>query len=79
MKPKKLTRLAAMLALGWAVAFIAKLFITAIMTSVIIGIVYLVGTILQVRLPYKTITVLVLAALTVLTALVVLAALPVKA
>jgi hypothetical protein len=70
MKMKKLARLAGMLILGWAVTIAAKLFVTAIVTSVIIGIVHLVGTILQVRLPYKTITVL--AALSVLVTLTVL-------
>jgi hypothetical protein len=58
MKLKKLARLAGMLILGWAATIAAKLLVTAIAASVIIGIVHLVGTILQVRLPYKTITVL---------------------
>jgi hypothetical protein len=70
MKLKKLARLVGMLVIGWAVTIAAKLFVTAIVTSIIIGIVHLVGTILQVRLPYRTITVM--AALSVLVTLVVL-------
>jgi hypothetical protein len=58
MKMKKLARLAGMLTLGWAVTIIAKLLITAIVASVILGIVHLIGTALQIRLPYKTIAVL---------------------
>jgi hypothetical protein len=70
MKLKKLARFVGMLILGWAVTVAAKLFVTAIITSIIIGIVRLVGMILQVRLPYNTIT--------VLTALSVFAVLPVN-
>jgi hypothetical protein len=73
MKMKKLARLAGMLTLGWSFTLIAALLITAIITSAIISIVYIVGTVLQVCLPYKTITVLVaLAVLAVLATLAVL-------
>jgi hypothetical protein len=59
MRVKKLARFAATVALGRAVTIVAKLFVAAMVTSVILGIVRLIGTVLQVRLPYRTITVLV--------------------
>jgi hypothetical protein len=70
MKTRKLARLAGMLILGWAVTGIMKLLAVAAITSAAIGILYATGTVLQVRLPYRTIAVLV--ALAVLAVLVVL-------
>jgi cell division protein FtsW (lipid II flippase) len=69
MKMRKLARLAGMLILGWAVTGIMKLFTAAVVTSTVVGILYLAGAVLRVRLPYRTIA--------VLTALVVLAVLAV--